>query len=279
MQNKPLIVGFVADLMFTSKIENAARRIGYRIQWVENAALFGKASPEEKPGEALHGRSGQLFQAITNWQPALLLFDLGNKAIPWQKWIPRLKSSPATRRIPILCFGSHMNVTMMAEAKRIGADAVVARSRFTSDLPHLLQKYARLPDQKAIQAACAQPLPALARQGIDLFNQGEYYRCHDELEEAWRQDETLGRDLFRGILQIGVALYQVQQGNYRGAVKMLLRARQWLDPLPEICRTIHVAALRQNAAAIYEEIIALGPENITQFDWKCVEVVQYNYGN
>ncbi len=278
MTSTPLIIGFVADLMFTTKIENVARHLGYRVQWIENTAVFNTTEANlapEKLGEALHGSLGQLFHTITNQQPALLLFDLGNEAIPWHKWIPRLKTSPATRRIPILCYGSHVQVDTMVEAKRVGADEVLARSRFTSDMPNLLQKYVRTPDYEAIRTACQEPLAALARHGIELFNQGEYYQCHDDLEEAWRQDASDGRSLYQGILQVGIALYQIQRGNYRGAVKMLLRLRQWLDPLPDTCRGVHVAALRQNITAIQASLLSLGSDRIEDFDWKIVQPILF----
>ncbi|MEJ2748511.1 MAG: hypothetical protein P8183_11485 [Anaerolineae bacterium] len=122
--NSLIIVGFVADLMFTTRIENVARHLGYQMQWIESAAALDTGASNgapEKPGESLYGRGGELFRLLSEWQPALLLFDLGNEAIPWQSWLPRLKSSPATRRIPILCYGSHVNVEMMGQAKQLGA--------------------------------------------------------------------------------------------------------------------------------------------------------------
>jgi hypothetical protein len=263
--------------MFTTRIENAARHLGYQMKWIENtAALAAPGQPTaERPGESLTGPAGELFRRLSDWQPALLLFDLGNEAIPWQTWIGRLKGSPATRRLPILCYGSHVNVELMSEAKRLGADAVLARSRFTSDMPNLLQKYARTPDQAAIAAACQEPLPDLARRGIDLFNQGEYYRCHDDLEAAWRQDEGHGRILYQGILQLGITLYQIQRGNYRGAVKMLLRLRQWLDPLPAACRGVDVASVREMVTAVHNAMQSLGPDQLDQFDWGLVQPIQY----
>ncbi len=273
----PIIVGFVSDLMFTARIGNVARHGGYQMKWIESAADLGPADAlgQHKPGEAVDGRTGQLFQTLTDWQPALLVFDLSATAVPWQQWIPRLKTSPATRRIPILCYGSHVNVEMMTEAKRLGADAVLARSRFTSDMLNLFQKYARVPDRDAIQTACQEPLSALAQRGIELFNQGQYYECHDDLEEAWRQDESDGRSLYQGILQTGIALYQIQRGNYRGAIKMLLRLRQWLDPLPDVCRGVDVAGLRHNIAAIHESLAALGSDKIEEFDWQIVQSVLF----
>lgn len=265
----PLIVAFVADLMFTMRITQVVEHIGYRIIWIESADQLGSLVPQrepETPGELLRGREGRLFEQVTQWQPALLLFDLNNAAIPWREWIAALKSAAATRRIPVMCFGSHQDVATMSAARSVGADVVLARSRFTADMPALLQRYARIPDHTALGAACAEPLAAPARQGIERFNQGQYYPAHDFLEEAWVVDESAGRDLYRGILQIGIAYYQIEQGNYRGAVKMLLRVRQWLDPLPRVCRGVDVAGLRDDVDRVYAALVALGPDRVQAFD-------------
>ena len=280
--NPPLIVAFVADLMFTTRIANVAQALGYQLMWIGDVSAIADGDPAgytavtapESPGEPLHGPVGQLFEKLTAWQPALLLFDLNNDAIPWARWIALLKSSPATRRLPILCFGSHMDVTATQTARSAGADIVVARSRFTAEMGELFARYGRIPDTHALAETCAQPLTDLARHGIALFNEGAYYKCHDDLEEAWRQDDTPGRDLYQGILQVGIALYQVERGNYRGAVKMLLRVRQWLEPLPAVCRGVNVARLRTNVESYYTAVTTLGPNAISQFDWSLVEPVE-----
>lgn len=276
--NRPLLVGFVADLMFTTRIASVADRLGYEVRWVEKAADIGEVdltAPPEKPGELLHGREGQLFEKITRWQPALLIFDLNNQDVPWRGWIPALKSSPATRRLPILCFGPHEDIEAMTRAKAVGADAVVARSRFTSALAELIEKYARIPDYQVLQTTCEEPLAELAIKGLELINQGEYFEAHEELEHAWMADEGPGRDLYRGILQVAVAYLQIERGNYRGAIKMFLRVRQWLDPLPDVCRGVDVAGLRENARAVHEALLALGPERLDELDRSLIQPVRY----
>lgn len=274
----PLLVAFVADLMFTTRIANVANHLGYRIQWLEKASDLGDVdptAPPERPGELLHGREGELFRQLTDWQPALLLFDLTNQAIPWEPWITMLRASPATRRIPILCFGPHADVETMKRAKAVGATAVIARSQFTANMANLFQKYARIPDYDQLHTACQAPLPDLARSGITLFNQGQFYKCHDDLEEAWQAETGRIRDLYRGILQIGIAYYQIQRGNYRGALKMLLRVRQWLDPLPPICRGVNIGKLRQDAATVQAALTELGPERIDEFDLTLFQPIEF----
>lgn len=265
----PLIVAFVADLMFTTRIAAVADHLGYRVVWIESAAELGapdEGTTAESPGERLHGQSGRLFAQIVDWQPALLLFDLNNAAVPWREWIAALKSSAATRRIPVLCFGPHEDTATMRAAHDAGADAVLARSRFTAEMPTLFTRYTRIPNRAALADACAEPISELARSGLMKFNEGAYYKAHDALEAAWVADQGAGRDLYRGILQVGIAYHQIERGNYRGAVKMLLRVRQWLDPLPVRCRGVDVARLRADVARVYAALIDLGPNGIAAFD-------------
>jgi predicted metal-dependent hydrolase len=266
---KPVIVGFVADLMFNVRIERVVQQLGYQIRWIEQADDLAPASAEsqeERPGELLHGQGGALFTSLAEWQPALLIFDLNNEAVPWREWIASIKSSPATRRIPVLAFGSHVETEAIAAARAAGADQVVARSRFSSAMPQLIDTHALKRDQSALDETCSQPLSDLARKGIEMFNEGHFYKCHDFLEEAWVEDESPGRDLYRGILQVGIAYYQIERGNYRGALKMLLRVRQWLDPLPDVCRGVDVARLREDVQNVHNRLLELGEDQMDEID-------------
>ena len=122
-------------------------------------------------------------------------------------------------------------------------------------------------------------LPDLALIGIRLFNQGEYYKCHDALEEAWRQETSPIRELYRSILQVGIAYFQIERGNYRGGMKMLLRVRQWLDPLPAHCRGVNIDQLRQDVDAVQRLLTQLGPDRIAGFDKTLFRPIDYEEGN
>ena len=290
----PLILGFVADLLFVVRIEQAARQLGYQVQLVERAsqiapqitsettpqiAASDSKAPRRQLAEHLVGPGAALLEQITRWKPALIIFDLGNEEIPWQEWITLLSSVPATRRIPILCYGSHVDVETLREARAAGATSVVARSRFTSDLAGLIEKHARQPDYQAIQAACDQPLPPMAVRGLEEFNRGEYFEAHESLETAWMEEQGQGRELYRAILQVAVAYYQIRRGNYKGAAKMFLRLRQWIDPLPEVCQGVEVGKLRQEAEEVRQELMRLGPKGIAQFDADLLRPVRYTLGS
>jgi predicted metal-dependent hydrolase len=277
-ESGPLLLAFVHDLFFTTKVENVGRQLGFQVELVPDAASLGPeqpGAPANQPGEPVYGRAAQLMEMVTTRQPALLIFDLGNERVPWRHWLAVLKSSPATRRLPVLCYGAHVNVETMKRARDLGAEAVVARSRFMSALPELIRQYARLPDRETQATACQEPLSPAAVRGLELFNEGDYYEAHEVLEDAWNEDQGPGRDLYRAILQVAVAYLQIERGNYAGAVKMFLRSRQWFEPLPDVCRGIDLARLRADAAAVHEALIQLGPERIAEFDRTLFAPVRY----
>ncbi len=48
-----------------------------------------------------------------------------------------------------------------------------------------------------------------AIKGFKLFNLHHYFEAHEELETAWRAEKSWIKEMYRGILQVGVAYYQI----------------------------------------------------------------------
>lgn len=117
------------------------------------------------------------------------------------------------------------------------------------------------------------PLHPKAREGIELFNQGEFYEAHEPLEEAWMETDSPERDLYQVILQIGLAYYQISRGNYRGALKMFLRAHRNLTPLGNALLGIDIAQLQEDAQNVEAALRLLGPKNIDQLDQELIRSV------
>lgn len=271
----PLIIGFVTDLMLQTRIENAAQ--GFRFDWIEDVEQITERGETEmrQPAENLVGPGAKLLDRVSAARPVLLIFDLGNTKIPWREWLPLLKSAPATRRIPALGFGPHVDGETLKAARSAGAEQVVSRSNFMRTLPDLIERWAKHPDYVAIEAACKGNLSEVARHGLEQFNQGLYFQAHETLEEAWNEEEGVGRELYRAILQVAVAYLQIERGNYNGAVKMFWRVRQWIAPLPEVCRGVQIGRLRAQAEVVYDAVQALGPQHIGEFDRSLFQPVEY----
>ena len=271
MAQPPLVLSLVSDLFFAVQIENAVKALGFRVQWIEKGEALEPGMSETavnfgRTGEPLTGRGSVFIARVVEWQPALVIVELSSTVLPWPEWVAALKSSAATRRIPVIAFGPHTDLDLRARAIDVGCEAVVAKSRLVTALPGLIEKYARVVDAETLAGDCAGALSALAKEGIALFNQREYFEAHEVLEHAWNEESGPARELYRGILQVAVAYLQIERGNYNGAMKMFFRLRQWLDPLPDECRGVNVAQLRADALAARQELERLGPERIAEFN-------------
>jgi predicted metal-dependent hydrolase len=122
---------------------------------------------------------------------------------------------------------------------------------------------------------CSAPLHPQAAEGLRLFNAGKYFEAHEALERAWLEERGKVRDLYRGILQIGVVYLHITRGNYNGAVKVYGRSLKWLKDWTTVCRGIYVEELRKDAEHAIEEVKRLGKERIGEFDLRLLKPVRW----
>lgn len=123
---------------------------------------------------------------------------------------------------------------------------------------------------------CTGPLPHHAKEGLRLFNAGEYFEAHEELELAWREEAGAIRDLYRGILQAAVTYLHMRRGNYIGALKVSERCMKWLDRWPDVCRGVNVAKLRADLSRAVNAWTRLGAERVHEMDRSLLRPVEWS---
>ncbi len=237
------IVCLEADLFFAPRLNDVIRRQGGLPVIVETPDAF--------------------VDALARYFPVLALLDLASEG-DWAQAITRCKLRPDTSQIPLIAFGSHVDVTTLRAARQAGADHAWPRSKLMGELPEVVDRYLHPP--VIYPAGWDAPLSEMARRGIEEFNRGEYFEQHELLEAAWLAETRPIREMYQGILQIGVAFLQIQRDNWAGAVKMFRRGLPRLRSLPPVCQGVDIAALRAAAEQIHWEITALGPERLHEFD-------------
>jgi hypothetical protein len=116
----------------------------------------------------------------------------------------------------------------------------------------------------------------LALAGIRKFNEGEFYECHEHLEEAWMQEPRRVRFLYQGILQVGVGFYHLQNGNWRGATGLLRNGIARLKEFEPETLGIDVARLVRESERCLRELEELGRDRVGEFDGSKVPKVQWS---
>jgi predicted metal-dependent hydrolase len=75
-----------------------------------------------------------------------------------------------------------------------------------------------------------EPYDPLYLEGIEKFNQCDYFESHELWEELWTEYRGPSRKFYQGLIQVAVALYHFGNGNIRGARKLHGSARAYLEP-------------------------------------------------
>jgi CheY-like chemotaxis protein len=119
--SKKNVVAVLSDLMFTVKIQEAAKRAGMDVTFVKS-------------------REDALTKARLN--PAVLIIDLNGTSLDALELIDTLKADPETENLALLAYVSHVQVDLKQAAQDKGCDMVIARSAFSQNLPTILKRYA-----------------------------------------------------------------------------------------------------------------------------------------
>lgn len=246
------VILIVDDLMFLPKLQNSLQASGYQPLTATNETDLSLA----------------LFSA-----PVLAVVDLFSQAYNWERLVRFIKG-PGKKavHVPVLGFGPHVDLTLRERALSAGCNAVVGRSAIVSQLPGLVQKYKWQPDR----TRCEDVPPAQLVEGLRLFNSGHYFECHEAIEEAWVAEKSPVRVMYQGVLQIGVACHHIKNKNWRGAVKLLERGIPKAGRFSPVCMGINIAVLLNDARAIHQELLRLGPDWRGEFHPSLFPTIKYH---
>ena len=252
-QYRPAVVILEQDLFFSVRLEDVVRAAGGGPVTVEAADQF--------------------VAAVERTFPVLTLLDLKTTG-DWETAVRQCKIKPHTRQTPIYAFGSHVDVETLQRARRAGADHAWARSRMMDELVAVVDRHIHPPVRHL--DGCADPPSRAAVAGLLAFNQGRFFDQHEYLELAWNEESRPVRDLYQGILQVGVAFLQLERGNRRGALKMFRRGLPKLRGLADECQGINVAAFRTTAEHIHRMLSELGPDQSVEITDSSFPKVEFN---
>jgi hypothetical protein len=115
---------FIEDLFFLAKIQEAARKLGVKVEFVKG--------DKESVAKVLTLPEAEL--------PKLLVFDLNNLNAKPMTLIPKFKTK-FKKATSIIGFLNHLQSDLKAKAVEVGCDTVMPRAAFSQSLPTLLRRY------------------------------------------------------------------------------------------------------------------------------------------
>src|SRR4051812_35736145 len=91
-------------------------------------------------------------------------------------------------------------------------------------------------------------------RGVDEFNRGFYFECHDTIEDLWSGLRGPSRDFFQGLIQVSVAFYHLGNGNLVGSGSMMRRALKRFASYPDRYFGFDLAAQRAELVRLLDPI-------------------------
>jgi len=98
-------------------------------------------------------------------------------------------------------------------------------------------------------------------EGIDFFNQCEFFEAHEVWEDLWKDYSGPSRKFYQGLIQVAVCLHHFGNGNLRGARKLYHSSRDYLDPYRPLHEGLNLDKLFAEFEACCAEMLAL-PEGV-----------------
>ncbi len=73
--------------------------------------------------------------------------------------------------------------------------------------------------------------PERYQHAVQLFNEGDYFETHEELEDIWNDTSGEERLYYQAILQAAVGLHHYINGNWQGALSLNRNYKAKIDRL------------------------------------------------
>lgn len=97
-------------------------------------------------------------------------------------------------------------------------------------------------------------------QGIEHFNICDFFEAHEVWEELWQEEHGPNRAFYQGLIQVAVALHHFGNGNIRGARKLNLGCRKYLDPYRPAHLGLDLDAFLGQLDQCFAEVMAASEE-------------------
>ena len=92
-------------------------------------------------------------------------------------------------------------------------------------------------------------------RGLDLFNRGQFFECHEAWEEVWKRSDGDEKLFYQGLIQAAVAILHAQRGNLQGARSILEKSLAKLDAMPAEHMGIALGELRDGVRQFVEAAV------------------------
>jgi ActR/RegA family two-component response regulator len=124
-KERGVIIAVIKDVFFGITVRNTIKRLNFEPQIIKTTQ--------------------SLMDTVAVYDPSLVIVDLQviEDESAWN-YVTAVRELD----IPVLVFGPHKDVEGLRAAKQAGVSRVVANSQFHREMPNLIERYVKVPDEQ-----------------------------------------------------------------------------------------------------------------------------------
>lgn len=107
--------------------------------------------------------------------------------------------------------------------------------------------------------------PAEFYKGLDYFNRGFYFECHDAWEELWAEAKGKEKIFYQALIMVAVSLYHFENENLEGALSCYQKALNQFSRLPDHYLSLNLRELAEKLEKFYRGVSVGAKEELI---WK-----------
>lgn len=115
---------------------------------------------------------------------------------------------------------------------------------------------------------------ATLKKGIQEFNDGDYFECHETLEDVWLIEMGPDRPFYQGLLQLSVGCFHLLNRNYVGAESQWSKAHTKLKTFGEKHLGVELKSLINQILCCQKMLAMVQSGQRQEFDFSIIPHIQ-----
>lgn len=105
------------------------------------------------------------------------------------------------------------------------------------------------------------------QRGIEEFNRGDYFECHETLEDIWMLETGKDKRFYQGLIQLSVGFFHLFNHNLRGAESQWKKGVEKLTDYGGEHLGVDLNSLLANMRCCQQTLESVRAGRRAEFDW------------
>ncbi len=119
------------------------------------------------------------------------------------------------------------------------------------------------------------PIDERLKEGIQLFNNQQFFECHEIIENLWLETKDESRNFLKGLIQAAVAVHHFKKENLSGALGLYKSSTQYLSSYSATYSGVNAEKLIRGLNVCFRELVQADDGATIQIREELIPKIQF----